>query len=764
MNRAACSINHCSSLKILSRYEIYTIIIMVVLSGGLISSIKAQSFKGTVLDRTTDQPIPFASVYFVELETGTNSDSSGTFLIKHPPHNEIHVQISFIGYQTIYESIDLENELEKVFYLEYTHVELEEIVVSVPIGKLQGENVVSVDRRKMSQLMSSSPITLSEAISAIPGVDQSTTGIGIGKPVIRGLSGNRVVTYAQGIRIENQQWGDEHGLGVGEVGIESVEVIKGPASLLYGSDAIGGVLYFVDERYSNHNTVSGYFTTRFLTNTLGSLNSLGFKLHKENLKFNLFGNFSSNTDYQIPDAKRVFNTRFNEQNIKSSLGFNKKKWIANIRYSFLKNNFGIADSAIYVTQKDRNSVLPYQTIDNHNLSMDNTLITGKSRIKLVLGFTDNLRKEYEDDASTAALNMSLRTYSFDLKWHSPTYSNKINLIVGSQGMLQKNINKGEEILIPDASTTDFGGFLIGNYNTKKFHLQGGIRGDYRLIDAQEVFRPDGNIPALKRSFGSFNFSFGAAYSMGSSKIRGNLATGFRAPNTSELLSNGIHEGTNRYEIGNAELASENATQTDVTYEYQSDHFSLAVNPFYNYIQNYIFLAPVDTVINNAPAYAYQQTNAALFGGELGLHYHPHGIHWLHLESNLSSVFAKDRQNTPLPMIPAVKLSSELKIVFSQNANVHVKDVFLQHIYRFKQDRIGQFESPTAGYQVINIGANMVIRTKGLPIEISSGIKNLLNTKYIDHLSRFKALQIPNPGINFYIGLKVAMTSDLKKGN
>jgi iron complex outermembrane receptor protein len=209
----------------------------------------AQHFKGKVMDMETNEPIPFADVFFVELQTGTSTDINGEFLLDDLLSNKLNVQISFLGYKSTIEQIDLTIIHEKVFYLEPSHIDLEEVVFSVPGGKLQGENVVSIERKSLSELEHSS-VSLTEAISNIPGVEQNTTGTGIGKPVIRGLSGNRIVTYAQGIRIENQQWGAEHGLGVADLGVESVEVIKGPASLLYGSDAIGGVLYFVDERYA----------------------------------------------------------------------------------------------------------------------------------------------------------------------------------------------------------------------------------------------------------------------------------------------------------------------------------------------------------------------------------------------------------------------------------------------------------------------------------------------------------------------------------
>ena len=143
------------------------------------------------------------------------------------------------------------------------------------------------------------------------------------------------------------------------------------------------------------------------------------------------------------------------------------------------------------------------------------------------------------------------------------------------------------------------------------------------------------------------------------------------------------------------------------------------------------------------------------------------IHWLHLESNLSTVIAEDKNGNSLPLIPQTKLNSTVKAEISNKGNsnkgkVKLKNVFVQHIYKFQQNRTGLFETATNSYNLINIGLNFEISTKNKPLEITTGIKNVFNTKYIDHLSRFKTLEIPNQGINFYIGLKVKLNKELKE--
>ncbi len=714
----------------------------------------SQSFTGTVIDKSTKKPIPFAQIYFVDLKTGTITNQKGEFKVDDIKQKKLHLQISFVGYKTIDDIVNLDSISTKTYYLEESHFDLHEVIVSVPNGKLQGENIVAIDHKKIEDLQVTSPLTLAEAISNIPGVEQNTTGSGIGKPVIRGLSGNRIVTYAQGIRIENQQWGSEHGLGVGDVGIESVEVIKGPASLLYGSDALGGVLYFIDERYANQNSVEGFVESKFLSNSLGLINNAGIKINKKNIKFNLFTNYSSFADYQTSNFKRVYNTRFDQKNVKASLGYNTSFWISNLRYSFLQNDYGIVDTALYHTKNTRTFTLPYQIINNQNLSFENTFLLNKSKLNLVLGYTNNYRREFEDNAKQQAMGLKLSTYTYNLKWYSPVFKDKFSFIVGSQGMHRNNLNNGLEYLVPNALTIDGGVFVVGHLKVKKLQLQAGVRGDMRQINSQPLTEANDVIfPKFDQVYKGLTYSVGALYKFKKITLRSNLSSGFRAPTTSELLANGVHEGTNRFLIGNHTLKNEIAKQIDFTAEYQYQHISISVSPFLNIIDNYIYLTPTDSIIGGTPVYKYLQSKAYLYGGEAGFHYHPHQIHWLHLSSYVSMVLAQDDKGKPLPLIPQTKINSTVSTEFKSKGNFKFNKVYVQHIFKFNQNRIGQFETLTKSYHLINLGVEAQQKLKDNVLKFNLGVKNLLNAQYTDHLSRFKPLGISNPGINFYVGVK-----------
>ena len=724
----------------------------------LFSKVNAQ-FVGTVLDSTTKTTIPYADIYFPDLKTGTTTNVDGQFTIVDSKQNTITVQISYMGYKTVTQKINLKETKLQTFYLQEEHFQLDEIVVSTPTSKLQQNSIVSVVHKKLAELGKTPSASLAESISNIAGVDQNTTGAGIGKPIIRGLSGNRIVTYAQGIRIENQQWGDEHGLGVGEIGIESVEVIKGPASLLYGADALGGVLYFVDERYAKHNTYEFGLQSKFVSNALGYLNNATFKMHKGKFKFNLFGAYNTSADYQIPNEKRVDNTRYNEKNIKTAFGFNTDSWISNIRYSYLQNNFGITEDAIYTTNSDHSFKLPFQTINNHNLSFENKFtLANASKLDAVLGYTSNYRSEFEDSRTAPGLGLRLNTTLYTVKWQSNTIKDVMDFNIGVQGMHQINKNDGQDILIPDASTNDFGIYGLSNFKINNLDFQTGIRFDHRKINAKNT----GNIPALKQHFSGITYSAGLVYQKNKEKIRANVSSGFRAPNTSELLADGVHEGTFRYEKGDTSLNNEQATQLDVSYDYVSEHFKFAINPFYNYIKNYIYLTPTNTTINGVPVYDFVQKNAFLYGGEMGFHLHPHPIDWLHIESTFATVFAKDTNGKALPLIPQSKINTGISAAFNSDKKCFIHKVFLQDVYKFKQTNIGLFETETNAHNLINIGMSLKLKTKNKPINIDLGIKNVLNTNYTDHLSRFKNMGIPNPGRNFYIALKMNVLNKMEE--
>ena len=630
---------------------------------------------------------------------------------------------------------------------------LDEVIVSTAFNKIQSQNVMKVEHSTIKELQKKGMATLIEGLATIPGVSQVSTGTSIGKPVIRGLSGNRVLVYSQGVRLENQQFGDEHGLGLNDAGVESVEVIKGPASLLYGSDALGGVLYFNPEKFANANTFKADFSQKFFSNTLGSNSSLGLKTSTENWKFSVRGTYDTHSDYKIPNGNRVTNTRYNETDFKTGIGYSNSKISSVFRYNFNKLDLGIPENGIAEQTTSKKTTFPSQAIDNNLWSLNNIFFFKNSKLDVDFGYIDNDRSELAE-GNVAVLHMKLNTFNYDAKYHLPKLG-KIETIFGIQGMNQTNKNSGEEYLIPDATTNDFGIFGTGNYEWKSNVIQAGIRFDNRKIASEShgIIGNEGYFEALDKSYDSFNASLGYKTNLAKDFIlRANLASGFRAPNLAELTSNGVHEGTNRYEIGNPNLKTEQNVQSDLNLEYKNSHFEFFANGFYNNVNNYIYTSPAGTQINGFDVFDYVQNNARLFGGEIGLHFHPHPLDWLHLESSFETVTGKKQNGDYLPLIPANNWNNTIRTEF--NIKNWLEDGFasVNVSSTFNQNNVSGFETKSNGYTLVNLGFGGKIKFGKTAFDINLNGNNLFDKTYIAHLSRLKTDGIPNIGRNIVLGL------------
>ncbi|HSM62603.1 MAG TPA: TonB-dependent receptor, partial [Gillisia sp.] len=641
-------------------------------------SFAQNSLTGKVIDAETNDPVLSATIYIPKLEKGALTNFDGTFKIDNISTGNYDLVVSSVGYSTRTIIVDIPSNEELIIELQPSAIEMEAVIVSTPFHKLQSENVVRVERETIDNLNKTGAVSLAEGIALLPGVETVSTGAGIGKPVIRGLSSNRVLVYAQGVRLENQQYGDEHGLGLSSSGVESVEVIKGPASLLYGSDALGGVLYLNPEKYALPDNPEIDAKITYHTNSLGTETNAGFKTSGDRLKFLVRGNYATHSDYETGDGMRVTNSRFDEKDLKAGIGYQDEKYRGDLRYNYNNSSIGIPEE-IGDQSTSKEELLPYQQIDNHILSFDNKLFFKNSSLDVKVGYLFNNRKEFEDhhhdeengeahddeeleEEEGPALEMHLETLNYDVKYNSAKWGN-FETIFGVQGMFQSNKNFGEEILIPDANVSDIGVLAVTHYHLDKLDIQAGLRFDNRTIESREmgVFGEDEYFAPIDRNFNSYNGSIGIKYDLFPQFItRFNVATGFRAPNLAELTSNGSHEGTNRFELGNPDLNNEQNVQLDLALEYRNEHFELFTNVFYNNINDYIFLNPANRFIEGDPVFEYLQNDAKLYGGEAGLHLHPHPIDWLHLESSVAIVNGEKEDGEDLPLIPATSFTNTLR--------------------------------------------------------------------------------------------------------
>ena len=732
--------------------------ILIALFIGFSAFINAQNkISGKITDKDNN-PIKGVNIFVSELHKSSETDENGAYSINNVPNGTIKITFTLLGFTTQNKSIFIQNGENKIdVVLEPSLFQMDEVIVATSFHKLQSQNVMKVDHESMKSLQQKGTSTLIEGLETLPGISQISTGTSIGKPVIRGLSGNRVLVYSQGVRLENQQFGEEHGLGLNDAGVESVEIIKGPASLLYGSDALGGVLYFNPEKFAKSNAFEGDFSQKIFSNSLGSNSSLGVKKSSENWKYLVRGSNTVHSDYKIADGNRVTNTRFNETDLKTGIGYSNSILSTVLLYNFNKLDLGIPENGIAEQSSSSTTEYPKQAVTNHLLSLNSTLFFSTSKLDIDFGFISNNRSEFED-SDVANLKMKLNTLNYNLKYHLPK-AGKLESIFGIQGMTQTNVNSGAEYLIPNAKTNDFGLFGTSNYEWNSNVLQAGIRFDNRNINTESygILGDEGSFEALTKSYNSFNCSLG--YKTDLTKeftLRVNLASGFRAPNLAELTSNGVHEGSNRYEIGNSNLATEQNVQTDLNLEYQNSHFEFFANGFFNKINNYIYLNPSPTTIAGYDVFNYFQTDAMLYGGEFGLHFHPHPLDWLHFESSFETVTGEKQSrglgSDFLPFIPANNWNNSMRAEF--NIKNWLKDGFatLNVSNTFDQKKVSGFETYSEGYTLINLGIGAQINIGKTHFNFNLNGNNLFNKSYIAHLSRLKNDGIPNIGRNVVLGI------------
>ncbi len=711
------------------------------------------SLKGTITDENKNK-INDVTVSIPDLHKEIKSDLSGNYQFNNLPSGNFTIIFSHPSFDEITTTINLNNPevvYDVVLTEEHSH-HIDEVIVSTVFNKIQSQNVMKVENKKIKELQQSGAATLAEGLSKIPGISNISTGTSIGKPVIRGLSGNRVLVYSQGVRLENQQFGEEHGLGLNDSGVESVEVIKGPASLLYGSDALGGVLYFNPEKFAKANSYSSDFSQKFFSNTLGSNTSFGLKSSSENWKFLLRGGYNLHSDYKMPNKNRVTNTRFEETDFKAGIGYSNNSFSTVFRYNLNNLNLGLPEEIGENTIK-KDLDYPRQGVLNHIASLHNSLFFKKSKLDFNLGYIANDRNEYED-SQIPVLKMDLQTFNYDVKYYFPKFKS-FETIIGVQGMSQTNKNLGEEILIPNAKTNDFGFLITSNYEFGKNVLQAGLRFDNRTIKTEThgEIGEEGYFEAINKKFQSFNASLGYKTNLFEKvTLRANLASGFRAPNLAELTSNGVHEGSNRYEIGNSNLKNEQNIQADLNIEYGNSHFEFFVNGFYNHINNYIFISPTSDYIDDNLVFNYSQANSALYGGEAGIHFHPHPLDWLHFTSSFESVTGKIDNGDNLPLIPANKINNTLRLEVDSVQWLKKMYFSLNLETYFKQNNVSLFETATNDYSLLNfgLGGNLVLSKFKFEFTVSGN--NVLNKEYISHLSRLKNDGIPNIGRNIMVGI------------
>ncbi len=768
------------------------------------------SISGQVRDQDTKDPLPGAVIYIPDLKLGTTTDTTGAFTFTNIAAGKFLLQIKYVGYASKVVTASTADSSALIIYLSGSAGELREVVVT---GISKGTEIrrspvpiVAIDKEFLTTNLSTNAI---DAIAKVPGVTQVTTGPNVSKPFIRGLGFNRILTLYDGNRQEGQQWGDEHGIEADQYSIDRVEIIKGPSSLSYGSDALAGVVNLIPAEPAPEGKMNGEIITEYGTNNRQI--GLSGMLQGTKKGFDWMARISHKqaTNYTNNYDGRVFGTAFSETDASAALGVHRQWGYSHLSFTLYDNlqeiPDGSRDSATrrftrHITEEDTVQQIVsdadltsyriekiHQRVQHYRVYSNNSFHLGKSgSLEVNLGYQYSSRREFGHPVlyTIPALYLQLHTINYDLKYHLPELKGW-NLALGVNGMYQSNnVTKGTEFVIPSYCQFDIGAFAVVKKSFGRLDLEAGVRYDVRQFNNSELFTGTDTstgfdmpvygadtigankvFSAYKATYHGFTGSIGVTYNVTEQlSLKLNFARGMRSPNVAEISANGVHPGTNIYQVGNASFKPEFNLQPDFGIAFNSKYVVLSAEIFYNYIQNYIYNQKLLTasgadsvIVPGNQTFKFQSGSAQLYGGELSLDIHP--VKSLHIENGFSLVYgdflgAKGQavadSERYLPLVPPVHGYTDVRYDFDIKP-ARIINAFIKAgiTYYASQNRIYSAfgtETTTPGYVLLNAGAGASITDKQGRTVVSIYVlaNNLLNTAYQDHLSRLKYFE-PYPG-------------------
>lgn len=756
---------------------------------------------GVIYDAENKEPLPGAIVSIHELDVAKVTDIDGQFLFNSIRPATYHLHVSYMGYKarTLVKSVRQVETLH--IYLEPTTLELSEIVVESNHYKTgPKEQTLPMEILDAEFLAKNRKGTFVNSLEDIPGISAINTGVGISKPVIRGMSFNRVIVNDKGVKQEGQQWGTDHGLEIDMFEPGRVEVIKGPGSLMYGSDGLGGVINIFPPAIPHDKEIEGSVQGIYKSNNHLIGTSTVIQGKKNDWIYR--GRFSTQDfgDYRVPADQftyngynlsiyneRLKNTAGQERNFTLMSGVKKNWGYSTLTVSNFHQKAGLFVGAVgiprsYQLDHDgsyRNIDIPNQQTRHLKIASNSNVLIGGKWLEMDWGYQRNRREEHSDPTAhgqvegpegTLEHGLDLQTVSVNTRYFWQA-SESHTRIIGLQGQYQWHDWDGFAFLLPEFRSSNIGVFVYEEYSwANRFTATGGLRLDYAIRDITGYSESDGTVffqynEDINRDYFNMSGALGLSfYPNDLLNLKLNLGTSYRVPTPNELSINGLHHGTFRYELGESDLTSERGVQMDFSLSYQKKDFSLVVTPFASYFNGFIYLAATTQFSSDfnpfLPAesgqiYQYRQNDAVFGGAEIAVEYHP--LEALHWRAAYEYVYNYNLDTKlPLPFTPPGSLYSELEYGFELNGSI-LKDIHLgaNTKWVFDQNRVDRNERETSGYWLLGINAGVGIRLgENSTGQLSFSAQNLLNKKYLNHLSRYRLLNLPEQGRNFVISFKI----------
>lgn len=749
------------------------------------------TISGKVYDRHDKAPLMYAEIFIKELQKGSISDSAGNYVIVDICAGHYTLVCMHVGCEPVEKKITVTKDIRVNFVLEH-HVEE---LLDIEIKAKRTEEEIAQQRTTLSEttIDRQSGKMLGDMLKEISGVTTLNTGNTISKPIIHGLYGNRVLIVNNGVRQEDQQWGNEHAPNIDPLAYEKISVVKGAAAVQYGSDALGGVILLEQvepaERLEgnvylmgNHNGKGGGLSGS-LKGLLGAKNEWSYKIH---------GTWKRSGDVHAP-RYNLSNTGIAEQSTMTQWQYKNWRQGITLLYSYYHAQLGILRASHIGNTTDLNYALqsgrpfyvsdftyqiesPKQDITHHVWKAEYVQRRKKGgKITLQYAGQFNSRKEFDirrgGRSNIPVLDLQLQTHAFDLL-HQQITTHNMHIKAGFNGFFQNNYNvpgTGFRPILPDYNLLSTGAFFIGRYKTKAWDIEGGTRYDFRYVTTP-LFHNTNQSQHDYFAFHNLAFSLGAIFHF--SKIvnfRSHIGNAFRPPNVYELLSDGVHQSAAVIEVGDKQLKSEQSIKwiNTLSTSLIKNKLILEASPYCNYIKNYIYLQPLAetrlTIRGAFPVFAYRQTDAGIVGIDIDGVYQPVGF--IQLAHRSSFLYGRDfRARNHLIYMPPVQFDNEL--TFRSGRLGRVENMFISllynHVLRQYWYPVGiDFAPPPNGYYLLHIHAGIVIPITSHSLSVIFQCDNVLNVAYRDYLNRFR-YYADNMGRNFSLKIKYHFVHHAKK--
>jgi iron complex outermembrane receptor protein len=775
---------------------------------------KTYTLKGKVVDEN-NIPLIGAAVTLDPSEKGTVTSKDGNFIFADLSDGFYIINISYLGYESHSDTLQMNKSKIYKAVLTEESMDLQEVVITDnfadAIKKGEVLNIEIVNEEYLKQNLGGS---LMNSLERLPGVTTIDIGSGQSKPVIRGLGFNRVVVIENGIKHEAQQWGADHGLEIDQFAVDIAEVIKGPGSLIYGSDALGGVIILRHNSLPDQDTFGGKIdlTGKSNNDLYGTSASLFVRTKK--LYVNLRFTFLNYSDYKVPtDSIDIYsyraplfdhmlrNTAGNERNLHANLAYTGEKFQNKVFFSTVNNSAGFFANAHGLEPRNVDTELhdkssrdinyPFQDVTHIKLINSGNIKLGKLKSEYTFGFQKNFRQEYSQYVNhgympalfpdTLAFNSDIERefekyiYSGNLKL-SYTPGPKLQIVTGITGEYQDNRINGRGFIIPAFTQLFTGIFFLGKYHmSERSIFQGGIRYDFAQVNAKEyldwfpspvINNSDTSYQYLirsenlDRSFSNTTWSAGYTFNSARWSLKANLGKSFRVPTAKELAANGVNYHRFSYEIGNPDLSPEISYQIDAGVELNLRKFAIGITPFLNYFTNYIYLNPSsdhDRLYGNGnQIFYYTESEVLRYGGEIHSHYQLTKSIQLGIlgEYVYSEQRSGEKTGFTLPFSPPA--SAILNIKYRKQNFSIADNIYVSVDYRLtaSQNRIVPPEEITNGYQTVNIGLGGSIQINKQRLNIAFQVQNIFNKKYFNHTSYYRLINVPEPGRNYILNITV----------